>query len=102
MSRDIFVFHSSQKLSAEDALKIREKIVAQFPEYDVFLCGPGEMISLPMDTRHLCESVKMLKDMVIELIKANQELVSEIMSIASDGGDQEPDPSHHLGMSHRG
>lgn len=98
MSRDLLVFHSGQMRPHESIEHIRSGLCAQFPQYEVIVCGPGDTVSMPMDTRHLCESVKMLKDMVAELIQANQELVSGLLSMAEEGG-VEPSPLSHLGMS---
>jgi len=98
MSRDLLVFHSGQMLHPEQIEHIRSGLSANFPQYEVIVCGPGDTVSMPMDTRHLCESIKTLKDMVAELIQANQELVSGLLSMSDDGG-LETSPLSHLGMS---
>jgi len=98
MSRDLLVFHSVKMLTDETVERIRSSLSEKYPEHEVIVCQPGDTVSMPMDTRHLCESIKMLKDMVAELIQANQELVSGLLSMAEEGG-VEPSPYSHLGMS---
>lgn len=98
MSRDLLVFHSGVPLGSEDVGRIRSQLKTVVGNYEVVICGPGDTVSMPMDTRQLCESIKMLKDMVAELIQANQELVSGLLSMAEEGG-VEPSTYSHLGMS---
>lgn len=98
MSGDLLVFHSGVPLGVEAAERIRSQLKTVVGNYEVVICGPGDTVSMPMDTRLLCESINMLKGMVAELIQANQELVSGLLSMADADG-VEPSPFSHLGMS---
>lgn len=106
--QDLIVFHSSVHVTAKDCERIRAQVGLAVPGMQVLVCGPGDTISMPVDTRHLCGAVSRLQEMVSDLVQvnqqllvSNQEMLAEIIEMHQEA-DESVNPEHHLGMGSLG
>ena len=106
--QDLIVFHSAKELTHDQAALIREQIGGVADGLQVLICGPGDTVSMPMDTRRLYESVSRLHELVSELVQinqqllaSNQEMLAEIIEMHQEA-EEVSNPEHHLGLGSLG